>query len=938
MDKKYRPIRLGAPGEEISKKDLLQIINRFKTLHQLRLQKTHQFLQPRQRVFLDILGLIFHQNHASLPGFVDTNAPHGILDFKPGPAALQSCRQYFKNFQYRRKALSQYAIEGIYLMGSVGSMAFSKKSDLDIWLCHADNLDRPQLDLLQKKATAVEQWAASLELEVHFFLMNADQFRAGQHTPMSTESSGATQHYLLLEEFYRTAIYIAGKAPAWWLVPPEQCHRHAVYIDHLLTNRFISRQDILDFGGLEQAPADEFVSATLWHIYKSLSSPYKSLLKLFLMEAYASEYPKVGWLADRIKQAVYQGGIDVDKLDPYFLVYQKVEEYLALVASQKRLMLARECFYLKLMGDTAAALPAHIRKAREHYLESIALRWHWPDDSLTLFGQKRHWNIHKAVTEHQVIRDQLKQCLQMISRFANRFSQSDYRNNQDMKLIGRKLHSFLDRRPGKTPLLTTRYSLHNKTFHLTLVEAAEQPSGKWSLYATHINDWTESQPIKVCDSFIETLCWIIANELFHPQLTLHLISDSLELSAMAVQLLLHQLHHFLTPLLTDKDNLFLYSRPNRCQAALLIINLGIVVEAEQRSETLLISPRSDPLSYGHQRQHFIHATTRIKVTTWGEIHCSEHHQIDGLFDCLIDFFNNSNAPLDPDNLQCLCLTPLRGRSIQIRIAQLMAKLRQLQSLTEPWRLFIAIGPHYYLLHRQNQRVEIDYLETEAMLLQALGAYQPHWMQTYFEPYVLQDSVIPLLYQNSRINDINVFFHAQPQQTDLYIIDERSTLFHCPYPNSQISHILNQLQIFLTHLTEQAKLPDDIDIHYFELQQNSADIISCHPLSEQTTTSFEELSIRVSASEDGRYLTFYCNGESFSEQDYDDIFEQTRQFILSFRKSRNNYRCFISSVDVPCHLLGASTEQQLQTAHYLNYKQTIEQQLSFPTTAADHYVN
>ncbi len=927
MNKNYQPIKLGAPGEEISKKDLFQIINRFKTLHHLRLQKTQHFLQPRQRVFLDILGLIFHQNHASLPGFIDSHTPCGILDFKPGPVALQSCRQYFKNFQYRRKALSQYAIEGIYLMGSVGSVAFSRKSDLDIWLCHDKNLNPQQLDLLQQKATAVEQWADSLELEVHFFLMNAEQFRNGQHTPISSESSGATQHYLLLEEFYRTAVYIAGKAPAWWLVPPEQSQHHSLYINHLLKNRFISRQEIIDFGGLENAPADEFISATLWHIYKSLSSPYKSLLKLFLMEAYASEYPKVDWLAERIKQSVYQGEIDADKLDPYLLVYQKVEEYLNLVASQKRLALARECFYLKIMGNSPAALPAHIRKAREHYLQSIAHRWRWREDDLEQFGRKRYWNILKAVSEHHVIRDQLKQCLQMISRFASQYSQLNYRNNQDMKLIGRKLHSFLDRRPGKINLLTTRFSLRNKEAHLTLIEETE-PTPKWLLHAAHPSDLSGSdKPINITDHFIDALCWIIANNLFHPQLKLHLDSDRLDLSATDLQLLLHQLHQFLSQPQSQADSLSLYASANRCQATLLVINLGVTVDEQQDHNRLLISPRSDPLSYGQQRQHFIYTTSRVKITRWGEIHCSEHQQIDGLFDCLIDYFNNSTEPLNADNLHCLCLTPMRGRSIQTRIEQLISRLRQLQATSRPWRLFIAIGQHYYMLHNQNNILQIVYLDDEAMVLKTLSSYQDHFVQTCFEPYILQNSVIPLLYQNSQSHCISIFFHSQEQQTDLYVIDERSTLLHCQYPNSRMEHIQNHLQIFLSHLIEQAKLPDDIDIHFFELQQNSAAIMSVHPLSTPETAAFSELSIRVSASDDGRCLTLYCNGESFSEQEYDDIFHQARQFILSFRKSETPYNCFINAVDVPCHLLGAQTDQQLQTAHYLNYKQAIEQQLS-----------
>jgi adenylate cyclase class 1 len=68
---------------------------------------------------------------------------------------------------------------------------------------------------------------------------------------------------------------------------------------------------VIDFGGLEEIPAEEFISATLWHLYKSLSSPYKSLLKLLLMESYASEYPRPQWLCLEVKKAIYQGNISV---------------------------------------------------------------------------------------------------------------------------------------------------------------------------------------------------------------------------------------------------------------------------------------------------------------------------------------------------------------------------------------------------------------------------------------------------------------------------------------------------------------------------------------------------------------------------------------------------------------------------------------------------
>jgi len=321
---RYSPIHLGAPGEDISKKDLHAIIQRFKNLNQLRIQRIQDFLQLRQQVFLPILPLLFHSNYPLLPGFISSETPAGIPDYMPNKQAIQTAKQFTKGFTYKRRALINYSIQGIFLMGSVSSIAFSKTSDMDIWLCHQPELLPHELDELQQKASEIEKWAASLDLEVHFFLINSQQFSKGTSTPLSLESSGNTQHYLLLEEFYRTAIFIAGRIPAWWLVPPHQEYNYSNYITHLIENRFISQNEVIDFGGFESIPAEEFISATLWHIYKSINSPHKSLLKLFLMESYASEYPKPHWLCIDLQSDIYQGSIDSDQFDPYLLIYAKV--------------------------------------------------------------------------------------------------------------------------------------------------------------------------------------------------------------------------------------------------------------------------------------------------------------------------------------------------------------------------------------------------------------------------------------------------------------------------------------------------------------------------------------------------------------------------------------------------------------------------------------
>jgi adenylate cyclase class 1 len=102
---------------------------------------------------------------------------------------------------------------------------------------------------------------------------------------------------LLLDEFYRTAIWLAGRTPIWWLVPvyeealrrtPTRCCPSASSAPTNPRPRAPGR-----------IPPGEFIGAGLWQLFKGIESPYKSVLKLLLTEVYASEHPKVQCLSLR---------------------------------------------------------------------------------------------------------------------------------------------------------------------------------------------------------------------------------------------------------------------------------------------------------------------------------------------------------------------------------------------------------------------------------------------------------------------------------------------------------------------------------------------------------------------------------------------------------------------------------------------------------------
>ncbi len=246
------------------------IKQRFLLLNRERLRRAQESMRDRQRDFLDLLPLLFHVNHAILPGYVSNECPVGVSDYRPSKHTLQAAKKIAISFDFKRKALPRYDIVSLFIMGSSGTVAYSKDSDFDIWVCHRPDMDAGQLSALQQKATLIEEWATSYDLEVHFFLINPKHFKEGQHADLSKESSGTAQHYLLLEEFYRTGLLLAGRYPLWWLVPPGQEANYEEYMKTLVERRYVNRNEFVDFGNIAEVPAEEFFGAALWQLFKGI--------------------------------------------------------------------------------------------------------------------------------------------------------------------------------------------------------------------------------------------------------------------------------------------------------------------------------------------------------------------------------------------------------------------------------------------------------------------------------------------------------------------------------------------------------------------------------------------------------------------------------------------------------------------------------------------
>ena len=401
---------LSAPAldEGTGRHVLQQLRGRFLSVNHGRLARAMEGLAPRQQALLNLLALFFHINHPLLPGYVSACTPAGVSGYEPDATTLAAAGHLIRDFSCSMgNSCPLQPIHGLFLMGSLGTLAQTDQSDMDVWICLAPDLSDAAVSALRKKCRRLEAWATSQGCEAHFFLIDAQ---------LRNDEGDEPRQRLLLDEFYRTAIWLAGRTPLWWWVPVHEEARYAEFAGGLLDVRAVGRNETIDLGHLAHIAPGEFLGAGLWQLFKGIESPYKSLLKLLLIEVYASEHPQVNCLSLDFKQSVYANQLDLDELDPYVVVYRRIERYLKGRAELQRLELVRRSLYLK-VGHKLSNGETGMQWQRR-LLKRLTREWGWDEQHLAMLDNRSQWQAQQISHERRALARELSVSYRSLRQFA----------------------------------------------------------------------------------------------------------------------------------------------------------------------------------------------------------------------------------------------------------------------------------------------------------------------------------------------------------------------------------------------------------------------------------------------------------------------------------------------------------------------------------------
>ena len=412
------PETLPVLSDGIERQTLQQLRGRFLAVNQGRMGRAMEGLAPGQQSLLRLLALFFHVNHPLLPGYVSACTPAGVTGYEPDAPTLAAAQQLIRGFACSMgSACASEPIHGLFLMGSLGTLAQTDQSDMDVWICLGPDLSDVALAALRKKCRRLEVWAASQGIEAHFFLIDAQRFAQGECVSQPSHGDSAKpRNTLLLDEFYRTAIWLAGRTPMWWWVPAHEEARYAEFAQGLLANDVVGCDETIDLGHLAQIAPGEFLGAGLWQLFKGIESPYKSLLKLLLVEVYATEHPRVNCLSLSFKQTVYANRLDLDELDPYVVVYRRIEQYLQGRGELQRLELVRRSLYLK-VGHKLSGSETGMQWQRR-LLQRLTREWGWNEQHLAMLDNRSRWEAQQVSHELRALARELSVSYRSLSQLA----------------------------------------------------------------------------------------------------------------------------------------------------------------------------------------------------------------------------------------------------------------------------------------------------------------------------------------------------------------------------------------------------------------------------------------------------------------------------------------------------------------------------------------
>lgn len=893
-----------------------QILKRFIQITLGRLARIRQDLSEQQQVFLDALPVMLHSNHAEFPCFVSEYTPCGICKYQPSGAELQKIHHLAPSFTLQDTKVNKQQLLGLYITGDCGTLIESPQQNIIVWVCHVDNLGANEISHLSRKCGLIEEWAKSLDLKVKFRIFDS-KF-------ISTQKN-ATQRFLELDLFYRTSVLVAGRIPLWWIIPPQEEARYEQYASILRHKNFVQDEDVIDFGAVTAIPHNEYVINGVEHLSFSYQTPYETCIKQLVSEIYIGEQAETYLLSRQYKEAVYNDDLDLDAIDPYVMVYRRIEKYLTHRQELNRLELIRRCFYYQI-GKKLSQFSKNATWQRK-YLEKLVEDWRWSKDKLKELDGRLQWRVEKVKAERLELVRELTSSYRFLLEFSRKNREEVYMYLNDVHILGRKLYSWYERKAGKVDLLNLDITPDLYEKDLFFCQVSHRTQTMWAVYAEAVShrDTPSVQPLRRSESIVELLGWCYFNGVANSATKLSVAEGEHQLSNGELKKIFTTLESALpsgTKLL--KPNHSAFNQPATPTSLQFFINVGAdpVEELKKRDNRSL--GLTNVFNYNGKRDHAVLNIETILTNSWGEIICKRFQGPLALLNCINDFMQS--VPPDSDAAQpalkihCFCNSQAEATSK--RIQELFRDLTACYytgTMPSNTRYVLQMKDQLFIIQYEHGKTQFKGARNISELIKRLGTNQTEFSPILFDRHAMPSSSLAAICPTMKENMVQVYFQDNGDKTaTIFIIDEKGSVLAYNQSFLDVASLLNPIDTFIqsalyrqsasesisTRGVDEGRYFVETQVLYYEIRYAAMDqppkVIS-YTLPSRLTAQHDAFSVQAIAElgpHNKPIFNIYCDQNEFSASDWGQgLYPAIARFILSRRKSGDNYPCYVSDLDL-----------------------------------------
>lgn len=515
------------------------------TYNRCRIDRALGIFSPKHRPLFFTLPFLLHINHPNFPGFVeDDNVSYGLALYSFKQEDQEAVEWFFsealQGLEIKSLWAQQCVIESLSLMGSIGTLAQSAKSDLDYWVCvDGKRLSDEKWDLLQQKLTLIENWAwDEHDLEVHFFLSDIEKVRSCDFGAADGESAGSAQPMFLKNEYYSTNIVISGRIPFWW-ISSHDCTDKQYLQEYALFKKLgkPKAQYVMDLGNVANLHANEMFGAMIWQLTKAMDSPFKSVLKMAKLEVFSDNTENRMALCNVLKQRIHTGGDfskDVRGTDPYTIMFDTIVDYYQ-TNFPKFVDLFNACLYIKSGIKISHKQKSALRSLKAQVIVEYLREWGWKGQKIEHFDGVKEWNYQNVEFLGKVIHSFLIGCYRRVSKSIA--GKTQLVTDEDMTVIGRKISSFYGAKDGKIQYLKRAFETGLVQMDITItlqLDLNSTTKQSWSAFRGRVHmqdaDKKNNHFLKQSVDPVDLVMWCIFNQIIDTKSNFYILQSKVPIS------------------------------------------------------------------------------------------------------------------------------------------------------------------------------------------------------------------------------------------------------------------------------------------------------------------------------------------------------------------------------------------------------------------------